>query len=289
MADKKSNNTKIMLIVGVLLLAFVAALAFTMQSEEPSIDTASTETVQTAETSAEESYTLTQADIDNALGDRIIGNTGAPMKIVEHASFTCSHCGDFHKHTFDQLKSNYFDTGKAYLVFADFPLNGPAMEASKVARCVPSDKYFDFVSLLFKEQETWISDQDYRGWLKTKAGEYGLPAGKFDACINSTEIEEGIKAWMKVAQEEFDVVSTPSFIINNKTNITGAYQYEAFAELLKQEEEKAKKEASDETAIVPMTAPLDSPTPEVMPSDENEAASAASPEAPVSEETPPQE
>ncbi len=281
MTDRKSNGTKVILIIGALLAVLAIGIISTMKPGDKS-GVAPTETQTAAEAPQAATDTAT-VDVASALSDRVLGDTNAPMKIVEYASFTCSHCGDFHRHTFDQLKTNQIDTGKAYMVFMDFPLNQPAMDASKVSRCVAKEKYFDFMGVLFKEQDAWITSPDYKSWLKTKAGEYGLSEAQADACLNSTEIEAGIKDWMKVAQEQWQVSSTPSFIINNKTTVAGAYQYDAFAELLTQE---AAKEASGEAAPPPANQPIENPSPEAAPNAGAPAAPSA--EEPANEVTPAQ-
>jgi protein-disulfide isomerase len=187
-------------------------------------------------------------DVNEALSDRILGNPSAPVKISEHASFTCGHCGEFHKTTFDALKTEFIDTGKAYLVFSDFPLNAPAVHASMVARCLPTDKYFDFVSMLFKTQEDWAYDANYLDYLKTKSGEAGLSEAKFQACINSTELQEGIVNRMKGVQAQWNISSTPSFVINNRTTISGAYPIDEFRKMI-------AAEASGQQATPPSEPP----------------------------------
>ncbi len=62
---------------------------------------------------------LVDIDLELALTERVIGNPDAPVKISEHSSFTCGHCGNFHKNVFEQFKTNWLDSGKAYLVFSD--------------------------------------------------------------------------------------------------------------------------------------------------------------------------
>lgn len=180
-------------------------------------------------------------DVNAALGDRILGDVNAPLKISEHASLTCSHCGHFHKETFPELKKNFIDTGKAYLVFSDFPLNEPAMRATLVARCLPEDKFFDFIGSLFEKQEEWAYEPDtYKDWLKKAAAEKGMAEDKFEACFNSKELEEGIQARMKGVQEQWKISSTPSFVINNTTVLNGAMKYEDFEKALNEELSKAQ-------------------------------------------------
>ena len=47
----------------------------------------------------------------NAETKRIIsGNVDAKITIIAYESLTCSHCADFHKNVYPQLKKEYIDT-----------------------------------------------------------------------------------------------------------------------------------------------------------------------------------
>ena len=76
------------------------------------------------------------------LPDMTLGEPTAPVTIVEYASMTCPHCGNFDRTVFDTLKTDYIDTGKVYYVFREFPLDDLAFAASMAARCAPADKFF---------------------------------------------------------------------------------------------------------------------------------------------------
>ncbi|MEK6907352.1 MAG: thioredoxin domain-containing protein, partial [Nanoarchaeota archaeon] len=58
------------------------------------------------------------ADDDPALGDK-----NAPVLIIEFSDFQCPFCSRFREQTFDQIKTNYIDTGKVRFVYRDFPLS----------------------------------------------------------------------------------------------------------------------------------------------------------------------
>lgn len=167
-------------------------------------------------------------DLDAALSERRIGDANAPVTIQEFASLTCSHCGEFHKTVFPELKTQLIDTGKASLVMSEFPLNKPALDATMVARCLPADRYFSFVSLLFEKQADWAADANYTNFLKQNAQLAGLSAEQFDACINNETLRNGILDRMKEAQTKHNVQSTPTFVIGEGNVISGAMPLEVF-------------------------------------------------------------
>jgi len=177
---------------------------------------------------------VSEINVDRALSDRILGDSSAPVKVSEHSSFTCGHCADFHRETYPEFKKNYIETGEAYLVFMDFPLNAPALQASVIARCVPKENYFRFIQMLFVNQGDWAFEANYMDYLKEQAARYGLPAELFDECANNSEIQQGILAGVRAAQSAWDISSTPSFVVNNQHVITGAMDYSAFDEAIQE-------------------------------------------------------
>ena len=65
-----------------------------------------------------------------ALPDLVMGKAEAPITIVEYASQTCGHCGNFHTKVLPELKTKYIDTGKVRLVYREFPLDNLSAAAS---------------------------------------------------------------------------------------------------------------------------------------------------------------
>ena len=148
--------------------------------------------------------------------DFFIGDENAPVTIIEYASMSCSHCADFHNDTLDELKKEYVDTGKVKFVFRDFPFNYPALAGSMMMRCVPDDVRYDYMNALYKLQKNWV----IRDNNKTKSELYkimqsgGMQQDEFDACLSDVNMENNILEGVMNAQREFNIRSTPTFIIN---------------------------------------------------------------------------
>jgi protein-disulfide isomerase len=166
----------------------------------------------------------------SAIMPRSLGDINAPVKVEEFASFTCGHCADFHNDTFPQFKESYIDTGKVHFTFVDFPLNAPALDASVIARCLPEDRYFQYISFLFKTQKDWAFSSDYLPTLRQNAKLLGATDEQLDECLSNDLMKEAILGNMQMASTEFEVNSTPSFVINGGENmIRGAQSYTAFS------------------------------------------------------------
>jgi protein-disulfide isomerase len=183
-------------------------------------------------------------DIAKAKTERTLGDTAAPIKITEHASLTCNHCAQFHLNTLPEIVKNYIDTGKAYFVFSDFPLNAPALHASMIARCLPEEQYFPFLKTLFEGQSGWAFETGYLDLLKTKASGFGMSAERFDACMNSGELQTALLERMKAVQAQWNISSTPSFVINNQIVISGAMGYADFEKQLQSALEQIEQKNS---------------------------------------------
>ena len=237
MAQKKTA-----LIVGVLIALFVlVGVTFTLNNPaQESTDTTETQTAEAVDEREVSADELTQketlplpVDLAVALRERVLGNPDAPVKVSEHSSFSCGHCAKFHEQTFKDFKTNWIDTGKAYLVFSDFPLNAPALHASLATRCITDDEqYFAAVEELFAKQKEWAFQSDYFTPLKAIISKYGVDGEAFKACVRSEELQEKLLGKIRATQQQFSVNSTPSFVVNNAVTIAGGTSYEAFNKTL---------------------------------------------------------
>ncbi len=99
-------------------------------------------------------------------GERSLGAADAPVVIIEYASATCPHCAEFHADVLPEIKKTYIDTGKARLIFREFPLDQRAMAVFMLTRCVPEDKYFATVDMVFRQQKSWTSNSPKAPLLK---------------------------------------------------------------------------------------------------------------------------
>lgn len=171
-----------------------------------------------------------QAALALSKDDRILGNPDAPITIVEYASLTCPHCAHFANDVLPELKKKWIDTGKAKLVFRDYPLDEEALRAAMIARCAPPDRYYAYIDTFFAQQQRWVTN-DWRNALGRLAMLGGMSRNEFDKCLNNTDIENKIVEERLIASKELDVNSTPTFFIN-ATKFAGAPTVEEFDKVL---------------------------------------------------------
>lgn len=154
--------------------------------------------------------------LDVMLAERSLGNADAKVTIIEYSSLTCPHCADFHREILPQIKAEYIDKGLVRWVLRDFPLDGRAMAAAMVARCVPQDRYFGFIDLLFRDQQTWARGSDPLTDIKVRAQLAGLSPADVDACLADKQLLQGIQQRAQEGQQRDGINATPSFLINGQ-------------------------------------------------------------------------
>ena len=146
-----------------------------------------------------------------------VGNKDAKITIIAFESLTCSHCANFHKNVFPELKKEFLDTGIAKIEFRHFPLDIAAFNASKVAQC-KNDGNSDILESLYANQQKWVkgsSIQEANKNLQKFLKNEGFSID-FDSCVNNKEIEDFILNDRIDGTKNFKVSSTPTIIINNK-------------------------------------------------------------------------
>ncbi|MDC0037684.1 DsbA family protein [Alphaproteobacteria bacterium] len=174
-----------------------------------------------------------ESALDITEKDFVIGNEDAQITIIEYASLSCSHCADFHVNTLETLKKEYIDSGKVRMVFRDYPFNYPALLGSMVLRCIPENYRYDYMNALFKLQPDWVNKKNKKTiqelYKIMQSG--GMTKEEYDACIYNTELENEILKGVMEAQNQFNIKSTPSFIING-TLIEGNKSIKEFRQII---------------------------------------------------------
>ena len=146
-----------------------------------------------------------------------VGNKDAKITIIAFESLTCSHCANFHKNVFPELKKEFLDTGIAKIEFRHFPLDIAAFNASKVAQC-KNDGNSDILESLYANQQKWVkgsSIQEANKNLQKFLKNEGFSID-FDSCVNNKEIEDFVLNDRIDGTKNFKVSSTPTIIINNE-------------------------------------------------------------------------
>ena len=165
----------------------------------------------------EESYTAKKY-ADSA--GRVLGISGAPVRIIEFGDFQCSHCKDFHEEITPRLIEDFVSRGIATLEFRHLAFLGPeSILAATGAECALEQGYFwSYSDLLFFKQnpknKSTFSTANLKKYARELESSYpNFNVDQFNSCLNSPEKRELV---INMSEEALRLgfSSTPSFLIN---------------------------------------------------------------------------
>ena len=148
-----------------------------------------------------------------------IGSYDATVKIKIFSSLTCPHCASFHSEVVPEIMKKFVETGKAQLIFIDFPLDLAAFNASKLLHCIDQKKQIIFLDTIYETQESWTSGsgiEDINENLKKIVKNLGINSSQFDECLIDEAISDKILNGRIKANKKYSINSTPTIIINEK-------------------------------------------------------------------------
>lgn len=185
---------------------------------------------------------------------KVLGDPAAPVEIREFSSLTCPACAQLRAQTLPQVKAEYVDTGKARLVFRDFPLDLRAWMASATAHCAGEDLFFPLLEVLFQEQRRWVQAPSNAAarqrleesglpelWraagrgprdleaLESIAGTInalvdtallaGVPAERTTACLADFELLDWVLEGYQEGRDVYGVEATPTLVIAGESYV----------------------------------------------------------------------
>lgn len=165
-----------------------------------------------------------------------LGKADAPVTFIEFTDFQCPFCQRHFQQTFEQIKTNYIDTGKIKYVTRHYPLgfHPNAQKASEAAACAQDQgKFWEMHKVLFAKQEEWsnLTAADADAKFKSFAADIGLTAAAFGTCLDTDAKAD------KVRQDLADgsasgIDGTPGFWVlgpdGQSQKISGAYPFATF-------------------------------------------------------------
>lgn len=174
----------------------------------------------------------------------VLGDANAKVTIVEFSDIQCPFCRLFYVNTYEQLKKDYVDSGKAKLVFMNFPLDSihPAARDSAIgAVCAHQQgKFWEYHNKLFDEQQKLNPQgntvQYGAAEIKKWASEIsGVDTAVFNDCLDNKKTDAVVQAELENGVDN-GITGTPGFIIvgpnGQRQTISGAQPFAAFKSVL---------------------------------------------------------
>jgi protein-disulfide isomerase len=145
-----------------------------------------------------------------------LGDSRAPVTLVEYASLTCDYCVRFHREVLPLIKSRHIDTGRVRFVYRDFPTSAAATRGAVAARCAGPHRYFTMLDALYSAVGRWSRARDVDAALVEHATSLGLDRAAFRACLDDPRHVRSIDEEQQRATKEHGVLGTPTFLVNGK-------------------------------------------------------------------------
>ena len=176
----------------------------------------------------------TKLSLDTRSGSPVLGDASSPVTIVEFGDYQCPFCKRWNETVKPSLEKNLIETGKASLIYVDFPIIGPdSITVHAGSYCAAEQdlywKYHDYVyTNQGHENDGWANSEN----LKLLVSEIdGLDADSFNECLDSKKYVQRVNDNKKIASDA-GARSTPTFIIipqeGQAEMITGAQPYGTF-------------------------------------------------------------
>jgi protein-disulfide isomerase len=178
-----------------------------------------------------------------ANGSPVLGNSDAPITLIEFGDYQCHFCNVFFHSTEDDILKNYVETGKVKMIFKDYNIIGPdSINASHGAHCANDQGLFwEYHDILYSN---WTGENN--GWASSEnlgkfAQEMELDMDVWSECMVKGLHSQTILASNKDAKN-LELTGTPAFFVigpdGKMTKLFGAQPFETFENIFENELEK---------------------------------------------------
>ena len=156
------------------------------------------------------------------------GSPEASISVEEFSDFQCPFCARFAIDTFPRIEEKYVKTGQVRWTFRHMARIGPeSVAAAQAAECAGEQgQFWAYHDKLFRNQQGENRGAFSSDRLRSFAGELGLDAKAFSACLDSGRWAGKVNQDLADGQRK-GVKGTPSFFIGGKM-VEGAQPFSAF-------------------------------------------------------------
>jgi protein-disulfide isomerase len=186
---------------------------------------------------AGQNWTETVSKTDK--GYYVLGNPDAPIKLVEYASLTCSHCAEFAEQAFETIRDKYVATGRVSFEMRNFVRDPIDLSASVLTRCGPKESYFALTEQVLANQADFFTKAQAMGQQRYEAAlampgnqrlvaladgvglidffaQRGISRDQAMQCLANAEAATALAENTSTATTEDKIEGTPTFFLNGR-------------------------------------------------------------------------
>lgn len=172
-----------------------------------------------------------------------MGNPNAPIKLVEYASYTCSHCAEFSEAASAPLRDEFISSGRVSYELRNFVRDPLDLTTALLARCGSPESFFALSEQAFSNQAAMFAKAQAAGEaaytaamnqpdgkryaaLAEVAGlsEFfaarGIAKDQAAACLANTAEAQALAKRTQEQGEQLKIEGTPTFIINGGAGVS---------------------------------------------------------------------
>jgi protein-disulfide isomerase len=177
-------------------------------------------------------------------GGFLMGNPNAPVKLLEYASITCPHCGEFSEQGGATLRDRYVRSGQVSWEYRPYMIFPTDPGIFMLLRCLGPQAFFRVSEQLYADQANWaprlqtippeqarqldsMTPQQQAAMLLrvTQLDQFfrqrGLPEARMNACLADANNLQQLGEITRRASQEDGVSGTPTFFINGERKDAG--------------------------------------------------------------------
>ena len=159
----------------------------------------------------------------------VIGDSAAPVEVLEFADWECGACAQFAVMTAPDVKQRLVETGQIRLRIMDVPWHTNSWTASLAAACANAQgKFWELHDALYNGQDRWntLATNDPLEVIVEIANGAGIDGKALEQCVEARTYQANVQSHLKEAESR-GVRATPSFVIGGKL-VPGAISYDQF-------------------------------------------------------------
>jgi protein-disulfide isomerase len=166
-----------------------------------------------------------------------MGNPEAPIKLVEFASLTCSHCAEFAEASAVELAETFVASGRVSYEFRNFVRDPIDITAAQLVRCAPPEAFFALTDQVLAFQPALFENWQKAGEAQLKAidtlpvekrglgiaqaagltdffATRGISRDQAATCLADPAKAQDLARRTEAQSKQFDITGTPTFVIN---------------------------------------------------------------------------
>jgi len=169
-------------------------------------------------------------------GSPVLGDSNAPITLVEFGDYQCHYCHVFFDSIEGDIIKNYVETGKVKIIFKDYNIIGEdSVKASQGAHCANDQGLFwEYHDILYShwtgENNGWASSEN----LTNFAQQIGLNMDEWSECMDEGSHSQIILKSNDDARA-LELTGTPAFFVISSegkvSKLFGAQPFEVFKKI----------------------------------------------------------